>query len=102
MREIMAKLREKYNRAQQEIKDLKGEHQDNKADLLDAYRQLLKNNKFNQKVIGILLSENEIYKLNEKSKWEDDKQEWSIPLFTFNTKDKSLNFPTINAKSRVD
>ena len=48
--------------------------------------------------MSILLSENELYKLHQKSKWDDEKEEWKIPLFAFNNKTKELQFPTINAK----
>lgn len=52
--------------------------------------------------MGILLSENELYKLHQRSKWDDEKGDWSIPLFTFNPKVKDISFPTINAKQRVE
>ena len=52
--------------------------------------------------MGILLSENELYKLHQRSKWDDEKGDWTIPLFTFNPKAKDIQFPTINAKQRVD
>jgi molecular chaperone GrpE (heat shock protein) len=38
MREIMGKLRDKYKRAQAEIKDLNSEHAIQKAELLDIVR----------------------------------------------------------------
>ena len=44
------------------------------------------------------MSDHELYKLNEKAKWDEEKLEWSIPLFTLGAKSKELNFPTINAK----
>ena len=50
--------------------------------------------------MGILLSENELYKLHQRSKWDDEKGDWSIPHFTFNPKSKDVAFPTINAKAR--
>lgn len=52
--------------------------------------------------MGILLSENELYKLHQRSKWDDERGDWNIPLFTFNPKAKDISFPTINAKARVD
>ena len=48
--------------------------------------------------MSILLSENELYKLHQRSKWDDEKGDWSIPHFTFNAKTKDISFPTINAK----
>lgn len=52
--------------------------------------------------MGILLSEHELYKLHQKSKWDDEKGDWSVPMFTFNPKAKDISFPTINARARVE
>lgn len=54
--------------------------------MLDIIRSDEKVVKFSNKVIGILLTDNELYKLNEKSKWDEEKGEWTIPLFTLNAK----------------
>jgi hypothetical protein len=45
----------------------------------------------------ILLSENEMYKIREKAKWDDNRDDWKIPLFIFNARDKDVSFPNINA-----
>ena len=52
--------------------------------------------------MSILLSENELYKLHQRSKWDDEKGDWTIPYFTFNIRNKDIQFPTINAKQRVE
>lgn len=52
--------------------------------------------------MNILFSENELYKLHNKSKWDEERGDWTIPLFTFNPKNKDISFPSINAKSRVE
>jgi len=98
MRQIMDKLRVKYKEAQAEIRDLESEHQNAKEELLDIIRSQSKAVKFSNKVMSILLSENELYKLHQRSKWDDEKNDWYIPNFTFNPKSKDLAFPTINAK----
>lgn len=98
----MEKLRDKYKKAQAEIKDMRREQQSEKEELLDIIRDQEKIVKFSNKVIGILLTDNELYKLNEKSKWDDERNEWTIPLFTLNSKSKEISFPTINAKQRVE
>ena len=49
-----------------------------------------------------MLSDHELFKLHNKAKWDDEKLDWQIPLFTFNPKGKDISFPTINAKQRVD
>ena len=58
--------------------------------------------KFSDKLIQIMLSENELYKLRQKANWNDDTAQWSIPLFIFNAKQGDVAFPTINAKTRVE
>ena len=100
MRQIMEKLRAKYKAAESEIGDLTQEHQQQKSELLDIIRTQEKAVKFSNKVMGILLSENELYKLHQKSKWDDERGDWTIPLFTFNPKAKDISFPTINAKQK--
>jgi hypothetical protein len=98
----MEKLRNKYKAAESEIADLTQEHQQQKNELLDIIRTQEKAVKFSNRVMGIMLSENELYKLHQRSKWDDERGDWNIPLFTFNPKAKDISFPTINAKQRVD
>ena len=102
MRQIMEKLRAKYKGAESEINDLTQEHQQQKTELLDIIRSQEKAVKFSNKVMNILFSENELYKLHAKSKWDDERGDWSIPFFTFNHRTKDIAFPTINAKARVE
>lgn len=52
--------------------------------------------------MSILLNENELYKLHQRSKWDEEKGEWHIPYFTFNPKAKDISFPSINAKQRME
>ena len=72
----MEKLRGKYKAAEAEISDLTQEHQQQKNELLDIIRTQEKAVKFSNKVMGILLSEHELYKLHQKSKWEDERGDW--------------------------
>jgi len=102
MREIMEKLRTKYKGAESEIADLTHEHHNQKSELLDIIRSQEKAVKFSNKVMSILLSENELYKLHQRSKWDDEKGDWTIPMFTFNLRNKDISFPSINAKARVE
>jgi hypothetical protein len=102
MRGIMEKLRSKYKAAEAEIHDLTQEHQQQKAELLDVVRSQEKTVKFSNKIMGILLSDNEIQKIHQRANFDDEKSDWIIPLFTFNHRTKDVAFPTINAKQRVD
>lgn len=102
MRDIMEKLRSKYKAAEAEIADLNNEHEQQKGELLDIIRSQEKAVKFSNKVMGIMLSENELYKLHQRSKWDEEKNDWLVPQFQFNLKSKDISFPTINAKQRVE
>jgi len=64
MREIMEKLRQKYKAAENEIADLNKEHQSQKSELLEIIRSQEKAVKFSNKVMAVMLSENELYKLH--------------------------------------
>ena len=64
MRVIMEKLRDKYKGAQSEINDLMGEHQEQKGELLDIIRTQEKAVKFSKKIMSMMFSDNEIYKLH--------------------------------------
>ena len=52
--------------------------------------------------MSMMFSDNEIYKLHQRAKWDEEKADWTIPFFTFNPKEKVIAFPTINAKQRVE
>ncbi len=82
MREIMEKLREKYKKAQAEMNDMRKEGQGEKEELLDVIRAQEKIVKFSNKVIGIMLTDNELYKLNEKAKWDEEKEDYGFGLDT--------------------
>ena len=70
--------------------------------MLEIIRSQEKAVKFSNKAMAIMLSENEIYKLHQRATWDDEKNDWNVPFFTFNLKAKDISFPTINAKSRVE
>lgn len=67
LRVIIKQLREKYKQAQIEIQDLQHESQFNKEDLLESIRSQEKELKFANKVMQIMLSENEMYKVKQKA-----------------------------------
>ena len=48
-----------------------------------------------------MLNETDQYKLKQRSTWDEDSREWSIPLFILNKIQDEVAFPTIGAKARV-
>lgn len=57
--------------------------------------------KFNERVVQIMLNENDQYKLRERSTWDEDSREWTVPLFILHKMQDEVAFPTIGAKARV-
>ena len=58
--------------------------------------------KFNDKVIQIMLNENDQYKLRERACWDEDTREWTIPPFILQKLQDEVAFPTIGVKARVE
>lgn len=78
------------------------ENDTNKTELLDIIRMQEKDIKFNEKVVQIMLTENDQYKLRERSTWDEDTRDWTVPLFLLHKMQDEVAFPTIGAKARVE
>ncbi len=102
LRTINKKLRRKYQEATQEIKDLGKEHERGKTELLDIIRMQEKDLKFSDQICKIMLRENDQYKLRERSSWDEETRDWTIPLFILQKIQDEVAFPTIGAKARVE
>ncbi len=65
---------------------------------METIRDLDKDLKFANAVMKIAMTNSEVEKIREKSKFDENKQEWRVPLFYLNpNKDqKEVQFPTIN------
>lgn len=101
LRKINKTLRRKYQEANQEIKHLTKEHDSGKNELLDIIRMQEKDIKFNEKVVQIMLNDSDQYKLRQRSVWDEDTREWTVPLFILHKIQDEVAFPTIGAKARV-
>jgi len=51
--------------------------------------------------VHIMLNEQDQYKLRQRSSWDEDTRDWTIPLFILNKIQDEVAFPTIGAKARV-
>jgi hypothetical protein len=49
-----------------------------------------------------MLKETDIFKIKQRSMWDEGRKEWSVPHFILQEKKSDVTFPTINGKSRVD
>ena len=102
LRKVNRTLRRKYQEATQEIKTLTKENDSNKTELLDIIRMQEKDIKFNERLVQIMLNESDLYKLRQRSTWDEDTRDWSIPLFILSKIQDDAAFPTIGAKARVE
>lgn len=49
-----------------------------------------------------MLKESDIYKIKQKSAWDENRKEWTVPAFILTDKKQDVSFPTINGKQRVE
>lgn len=95
MREAMQQIKSKYTQAKQEINDLEQEHEINREELLDTIRLQEKDLKWYQKIVTILLSNDELSLIRQNSEWNAETSDYQIPPFML--KEGKLKFPKLNA-----
>lgn len=87
------KLKNKIKYLESEIIDLKYENERDREDLVESVKDLTKESKLYHNMLKIILNDNEIKKIIELSKWNDDNEEWRIQPFAF--KEKKLQLPSL-------
>jgi hypothetical protein len=87
------KLRNKVKYLESEIRDLRYENERDREDMLDTIRALNKENKLYYGLLKMVLTESEIKKLAELSKWNEDNEDWRIQPFSF--REKKIQLPQI-------
>lgn len=100
LRDLVAKLRKKYKAALEEIQDLDKEHESQREDLFETIRQQEKELKLLNKINDIMLTPQEFYKIKSKSKYNEDKATWKVPMFI--VKNKKVALPSVNGKRAVE
>jgi hypothetical protein len=90
---LIAKLRGKLKYFTSEVSDLKYENERDREEFTNAIRDMYKENKLMHGMLRIMLSEGEIKRITELSKWSDENDEWKVQPFSF--KDKTLKLPTL-------
>jgi len=78
---LIKELKAKYKSELSEIRDLKKENQDEKESLLNSIREQNLHIKFYQRVVDILLTAEELEKIQKKAKWSEELNEWVIQSF---------------------
>ena len=92
---IIAKLRNKIKFLESEVRDLRYENERDREDFTNAIREMYKENKLYQGMLKVMLSDGEIKRITELSKWNEENEEWRIQTFSF--KDKALKLPNLKS-----
>jgi hypothetical protein len=90
---LITKLRAKVKTLTNDVSDLRYENERDREEFTNAIRDMYKENKLFNGMLRILLSEGEIKRITELSRWSDENDEWKVQPFSF--KDKSFKLPTL-------
>jgi hypothetical protein len=57
---------------------------------LDTVREQAKELDFLNQMIGNLMTDEQIYKIKEKTEWDEEKRKWRLPAFVIKSKEIQL------------
>ena len=89
----MKKLQERVKFLSNEIEDLKYDNEKDRADFLENIKGINRDNKLYKGIIRYLLSDVELRKIIDMSKYNEDNDTWKIHPFTI--REKQLLLPTV-------
>lgn len=90
---VIGKLRTKLKQTESELKDVRAENEVTNSELLALVQALGKESKLYYSILKVLMTDNEIKKIIELSKYKEESDDWKVPPFTF--KEKSMYLPNI-------
>jgi hypothetical protein len=102
LREMIVKLQAKCNQTSSDLQDLTRETNEQKQEFLYLIRDHDSDLKFANAVIQQMMRDSDLAKIKQRSVWNEGRKEWVIPNFIISDKKSEIQFPTINAKQRVD
>ena len=80
-RKIIKKLRQKLKNATNELKDIHKENAERNEELLDTVREQAKELDFLQQISRYLMTDEQMYKVKEKTEWDDERRKWRLTPF---------------------
>ena len=87
------KLKEKIKELNSEINDLKIDNTKDRIDYMEDVKSIYRNNQFYREIIRYMLSDEELKKIIEMSKFNDEEDKWNVQSFSL--KEKSLALPSM-------
>ena len=88
------KLQHKIKELNSEIEDLKIDNSKDRTDFMESVKQIYRNNQLYREIIRYLLTDSELNKIIQMSKYNENEDEWNVQSFSL--KEKSLALPTVN------
>lgn len=73
--------------AQSELKDIHKENAERNEELLDTVREQAKELDFLNQVTSFLMTEEQMYKVKDKTEWDEERRKWRIPPFIIKQKE---------------
>ena len=87
------KLQNKIKELNSEIEDLKLDNTKDRTDFMEGVKAIYRNNQFYRELIRYMLSDSELKKIIENSKFIEEEDKWNV--HSFSLKEKSLALPTM-------
>ena len=95
MKKRFKEIKNKYMANLEELRDIQNEHEDEKEDMLDTIREQEKEVKKYTAILAIIMSQDQIDHIVNHSEWNEEKNEWNVPYFTY--KEKNMGLPKLAA-----
>jgi kinesin family protein 3/17 len=89
----VSKLQQKIKELNSEIKDLKLDNTKDRTDYMEGVKAIYRNNQFYREILKYMLSDEELQKIRDLSKYIEDEDKWNVQSFTL--QEKSLALPTV-------
>ena len=93
MKDRFGEIKGKYVANLQELKDIQNEHEDEKEELLDTIREQEKEIKKFRAVLAMLMTQEQLDYVVLNSEWNEDREEWNVPYFTY--REKAVGLPKL-------
>ena len=87
------KLQNKIKELNSEIEDLKLDNSKDRTDYMEGVRAIYRNNQFYREIIRYMLSDEELKKIIELSKYNEEDEKWDVQSFSL--EEKSLALPSV-------
>ena len=87
------KLQDRIKQLNSEIEDLKVDNSKDRTDYMEGVKAIYRNNLFYREIIRYMLSDDELKRIIELSKYNEEDEKWDVQSFSL--EEKSLALPSV-------